>query len=320
MPRPDFCRVYRFGLFEADVHAGELRKSGVRVPLQEQPFQVLVTLLQRPGNLVWREELRQEVWPQDTFVEFDHALNTAVKKIRIALGDCANSPEYVETVPKRGYRFLVPVEVAENPQTSKTAEWNTLAKNRAGRWLPRTWAPIAFFVMVMLTAALALRWSAGLRNPGVKRMVLAVLPFQDSSDGSAHASLCDGLTQELIMQAGRAAPSLLAVVPRASSLPYRHTTKTVAEVARELRADYLVEGTLRGNTRRVRVTVELIRVSDAASLWNDDFDRDTGDSLALETEVAASITEKIKYALVGSSQAGPGHPSPEGPPWPDKPR
>ena len=159
--------MYRFGLFEADVQAGELRKSGVRVPLQEQPFQVLITLLQRPGSLVWREELRQEVWPQDTFVEFDHALNTAVKKIRIALGDCANSPEYVETVPKRGYRFLVPVEVAENLQASKPAEWNALAKTRAGWWLPRTWAPIAFFVIMMLTAALALRWSAGLRNPGV---------------------------------------------------------------------------------------------------------------------------------------------------------
>ena len=151
-------------------------------------------------------------------------------------------------------------------------------------------------------------------------MMLAVLPFQDSSDGSGHASLCDGLTQELILQAGRAAPSRLAVVPRASSLPYRHTTKTVAEVARELHADYLLEGTLRGDARRVRVTVELIRVSDAASLWNDGFDRDIGDSLALETEVAASITEKIKHALVGSSQAGPGHPGSEVPPSPDKPR
>jgi TolB-like protein/DNA-binding winged helix-turn-helix (wHTH) protein len=311
MPRPDLCRVFRFGVFEADVHAGELRKNGAKVPLQEQPFQVLAALLQRPGELVWREDLRQEVWPQDTYVEFDHALNTAVKKIRIALGDCANSPEYVETIPKRGYRFLVPVEVVDDPELSKRAEWNAAAKYRADRWFPRTWVPVALFVLVMLSAALALRWSAGLRNPGVKRMVLAVLPFQDSSDGSGHASLCDGLTQELIMQAGRVAPSRLAVVPRAASLPYRHTSKTVAEVAGELHADYLVEGTLRGDARRVRVAVELIRVSDAASLWNDDFDRDTGDSLALETEVAASITEKIKYALVGSSEAGPGPSQPE---------
>src|SRR6202008_2881162 len=105
---PASCRVFRFGPFEADVDAGELRRDGIRVSLQDQPFQVLIALLDRPGELVWRDDLRAQVWPQDPSVEFDHALNTAVKKVRIAIGDCAPSPQYIETIPKRGYRFLAP--------------------------------------------------------------------------------------------------------------------------------------------------------------------------------------------------------------------
>jgi TolB-like protein/DNA-binding winged helix-turn-helix (wHTH) protein len=293
--RPGSCRVYRFGAFEADVQAGELRKDGAKVSLQEQPFQVLVALLARPGELVWREDLRQQVWPEDTFVEFDHALNTAVKKIRIALGDCANSPEYVETVPKRGYRFLVPVEVVED-SGSKTSYW---AKARLTGRPRRSAVSMALLAIVLLSVMfLGMRWRSSARESADKRTVLAVLPLEDWSDDANRGLLCEGITQELITQSGKADPARLAVVPRAASAPYRHTAKTVAEVAHELRADYLMAGNLRDDGERVRVTVELIRAKDETRIWGGDFDRETGDSLALESEVAAAITEKAKGALL----------------------
>jgi len=292
--RPGSYRVFRFGPFEADVEAGALLRDGARVSLQEQPFQVLAALLERPGELVWREDLRQQVWPEDTFVEFDHALNTAVKKIRIALGDCANSPEYVETIPKRGYRFLVPVEVIEN-SASKTLEPATVSTRV---WARRNLVTFVLLTIVLLSGGvLAMRWWAA-RSATHRRAVLAVLPLEDWSDDSSHGLLCEGITQELITQSGEADPTRLAVVPRAASAPYRHTAKTVAEVAHELRADYLMEGNVRDDGERVRVTVELIRARDEVRIWGGDFDRETGDSLALESDIAEAITEKTKGALL----------------------
>jgi TolB-like protein/DNA-binding winged helix-turn-helix (wHTH) protein len=274
--------VFRFGPFEADVQAGELRREGAKVSLQEQPFQVLAALLERPGELVWRENLRRQVWPEDTFVEFDHALNTAVKKIRIALGDCANSPEYVETIPKRGYRFLVPVEVVED-SASKAPE-RTVTGSRG--WTRRSAVIVVMLTIALLSGGLlAIRWRSA-RDAADKRMVLAVLPLEDWSDDSSHGLLCEGITQELITQSGKVDPARLAVVPRAASAPYRRTAKTVAEVARELRADYLMEGNVRDDGERVRVTVELIRAKDDARIWGADFDGETGDSLTLESEIA----------------------------------
>jgi TolB-like protein/DNA-binding winged helix-turn-helix (wHTH) protein len=295
----DSSGMFRFGDFEADTRSGELRKNGSRVPLQEQPFQVLSVLLERPGELVRREELRQQVWPRDTFVEFDHALNTAVKKIRSALGDDANAPRYVETIPKRGYRFMAPVMTAGNFPASQVKETlNGGPGGRAHRWLPRTAAGKALAATVLVSVALlGMRWRTTARGATDKRIVLAVLPFEDWSDDARHATLCDGITQELITQLARAESARLTVTPRAASLPYRHTTKTVSEVAHELHADYLVEGNLRSDAKHVRVTVELIRVHDEARAWGNDFDRDVGDSLALESEVAASITAKLRTAL-----------------------
>lgn len=295
--RPDLCRVFRFGPFEADVQAGELRRDGAKVSLQEQPFQVLAALLERAGEIVWREDLRQRVWPQDTFVEFDHALNTAVKKIRIALGDCANSPEYIETIPKRGYRLLGPVEVLQpepshsEKMTTRAAAWGLRGKPVAVALLGSVLLLVGLLVMVRRSTA---------RDPADKKMVLAVLPLEDWSDDAGHALLCEGITQELITQSGNTDPARLAVVPHASSVAYRHTPKTMAEVARELHADYLIEGNLRADEEHVRITVELIRVRDGTRVWGEDFDREPGASLELESEIAAAITEKAKLALLDS--------------------
>jgi TolB-like protein/DNA-binding winged helix-turn-helix (wHTH) protein len=301
MLRPALCRVFRFADFEADVHAGELRRYGVKVALQEQPFQVLAALLERPGELVWREDLRQRVWPQDTFVEFDHALNTAVKKIRIALGDCANSPCYIETIPKRGYRFVAAVAVAEEPGIAdgELPADQPVAPVRS--WRSSVVVRRSLAATVLLSVAfLGMRWRAA-RDPNAEHIAIAVLPLEDWSDDARHLSLCDGISEELITQLARVEPGRLTVAARASTLQYRHSTKTVAEVAHDLRANYLLEGNLRGEARHVRVTVELIRVRDEARVWGDDFDRETGDSLALETEVAEAITARLKSLLLAGA-------------------
>lgn len=304
MLRPDTCRVFRFADFEADVHAGQLRRDGVRVPLQEQPFQVLAALLERPGELVWREDLRQQVWPRDTFVEFDHALNTAVKKIRIALGDCANSPCYIETIPKRGYRFVAPVRL--DPVSGGEPSALGGKRHRVNRLLPppfRSWfgSPlrITLAATVLLSMALlGMRWRTVLQDTKEHHIAMAVLPLEDWSNDSSRISLCDGIGEELITQLARIEPSRLTVAPRASTLPYRHTTKTVAEVAHDLHANYLLEGNLRGDSHHVRVTVELIRVSDQARIWGDNFDRETGDPLALESEIADAIAANVKPVVL----------------------
>ncbi len=300
MARSNAGGVFRFGEFEADVRSGELSKNGARVPLQEQPFHVLAVLLERPGELVRREELRQQVWPQDTFVEFDHALNTAVKKIRIALGDCADSPDYVETIPKRGYRFIAPVEVMASDRhfPGEDSSIPRSAINRSPGKLKIVASSAVAIVLLASMTLLGMHLEANSRDSAGKPIVLAILPLQDWSDDDAqHGSLCDGITQELISQSGRDEPQRLAVVPHASMLHYRHTEKTVAEVAHELHADYLLAGNLRGDRRRVRVAVELIRVSDESRVWGDEFNRETGDTLALETELAAAIVSKLTACL-----------------------
>jgi len=171
----------------------------------------------------------------------------------------------------------------------------------ARRWLRQNPVTVALVATVLLSVGLLgmLRRSTARDSPD-KKMVLAVLPLEDWSDDAGHALLCEGITQELITQSGHADPARLAVVPHATSVVYRHTPKTVAEVARELHADYLMEGNLRADDEHVRVTVELIRVRDEARVWGDAFDREPGDSLALESEIAAAITEKAKLALLNS--------------------
>jgi DNA-binding winged helix-turn-helix (wHTH) protein/TolB-like protein len=287
--------VFCFGQFELHPHSGELRRAGARVALQEQPMQVLIVLLQDAGKLVRREELRQRVWPENTFVEFDQALNTAVKKIRVALGDCAETPRYVETIPKRGYRFIVPV-------TLKGAGDGTLGPSRPRKQLPdRRRILLGTALLLLCAGLLATRWRPGAGDPGMKPVVLAVLPLEDLSDDSSRAAFCDGLGEELTTQLGHADPAHIAVTSRAAAVSYRQTNKTVSQVAHELGAGYLLTGNVRGDARRLRVSMELIRTGDELRIWGDDFDRETGDALVLERELSADIAQRARTALVAET-------------------
>lgn len=295
--------VLRFGDFEADLDRGVLRRNGARVRLQEQPFQVLSVLLQAGGQVVTREELRRRVWPEDTFVEFDHALNTAVKKIRIALGDLANSPRYIETIPKRGYRFIVavqgPADLSEEPVASVLPE-SPVAEKKSRR---STW-----YLIVGVGAVVAVL--LGFMGSYRRRMsvltaprVVAVLPFENFSADHSQGASCDGITQEVITQLGRSDPANLKVTPRANVLPYRHSSKSVAQIGSELKADYLMEGSVRRDGRQVRVSAELIRVRDQSRIWGDEFDaEDDVHGLEVESGLAQAISAKARSVLMADAE------------------
>jgi TolB-like protein/DNA-binding winged helix-turn-helix (wHTH) protein len=298
--------VWRFGIFEADLDAGELRKNGARIHLQDQPFQVLTVLLLRAGQLVTREELRHEVWPENTFVEFDHALNTAVKKIRIAIGDDANSPRYIETIPKRGYRFIAPgVAPTDVVNTSAGVVVSPNESPRKGDLSRRgvAMAVAACVAILVLTGVVSFYRMRSEAAAARGRVVVAVIPFESSSEDVGQASFCDGITQELITQLGRTDPGKLGLAARASVLPYWHSSKSVQQIGYELQADYVMEGSLRRDGPHLRVSAELIRVRDQARIWGDDFDeQQNGDLLRVETELAKAIAIKVRSSLLDATR------------------
>jgi TolB-like protein/DNA-binding winged helix-turn-helix (wHTH) protein len=292
---------FRFSEFEVDVCSRELRKHGERIHLQEQPLQVLLLLLSRRGEVVSREELRAEIWPKGTFVDFDHGLNTAIKKIRVALGDNANVPRYVETIPKRGYRFLKSVEVVvegfdkvecDDAESSKRTPRIRLAVFR-NRWL----AAIAIASLTAMGFGYLL-YSHVLSKHVImsKRIVLIVLPFENLSGDAAQDYLCQGFTEEVGTQFGRADPSRLAVIARVTAAAYARN-RTVAEIGRDLHVDYVLEGSVRRDARHVRVTAQLIRVHDQSHIWANEFDRELDSVLALQGEVAGEIVKEVRSSI-----------------------
>ena len=295
--------VFRFGVFELDLHTRVLRKHGMRIRLQEQPLLVLAALLKCPGELITRDDLRAQVWPRDTFVSFDHALNTAVKKIRAALSDDADAPRYVETVPRRGYRFIAPVEAMGNVASRSTL---VAANGNKPTLVPRTlWQRL--FSLPVLAPVLATLLIAGIayfRNYNAlagllpaRRPMVAILPFQDLSGDVAQTSFADGLTEEAILQLGSRNPEKLGVIARTSAMKFRNAGKSIAEISRELRTDYIIEGTVRRDPNRVRISARLISTRDQSTRWSHDFSFAAGESPTVQAEVANTIANEVEKAL-----------------------
>jgi TolB-like protein/DNA-binding winged helix-turn-helix (wHTH) protein len=324
-PSPPKPRAARFGLFEADFEQRILTKGGLRVRLQEQPFQVLAMLLERPGELVRREEIRQRLWPADTFVEFDDGLNTAVKKLRAAVNDSADNPRFIETVPRRGYRFLAPVttqvsvhrtEAAETEQSSPSdfetpvatqdvapsATRSRISSNSAPE--ARHWArssPIIAVVTLALCIAAAVFSSLfkpqGRRPFASERATLVVIPLDNLSGDPQQEYFSDGFTEEISTQLARLDPSRLGVIGRLTAMRYKHSGKDIAQIAREIPVQYVLEGSVRRDQTRLRVTVQLIEASHQTHVWADEYDRDLGDTLGLQREIATAVAGQIKLKL-----------------------
>ena len=305
----------RFGVFELDLRAGELRKHGLRVRLQEQPFQILVMLLDHPGEVVTREELQKKLWPADTFVDFDHGLNKAINKIREALGDSAESPRFVETIARRGYRFLVEVKLADAAPLPNSAlatqpspateigDRPPLAGNLPARksLLPLPALKISVFALLLLTAALAIWKFHSSNRPSPAIRSLAVLPLESLSSDASQDYFADGMTDELIADLGQI--SALRVISRTSVMVYKHARKPLPQIARELNVDAVVEGTVLRSGDRVRITAQLIEASSDKHLWSQSYEGELRDTLALQSQVARAIAEQIRINVNPQEQA-----------------
>src|SRR6266446_451296 len=298
----------RFGVFEVDLRAGELTKRGLRVRLQEQPFQVLAMLLEKPRELVTREELCEKLWSQ-TVVDFDHGLNKAINKIREALGDSAENPRFVETVARRGYRFLAdvtPIDTAADRQTGPETEGlvpptESRRVELADAGVPpkrpyraRAWTSAGLALGLVLAASLSwILYSQSQSSPRIRS--LAVLPLESLSGDASQDYFADGMTDALI--ADLAQISALRVISRTSMMTYKRARKPLPEIARELNVEAVVEGTVMRSGERVRITAQLIQVPDEKHLWAQSYEGDLEDTLALQNNVARAIAERIRVTL-----------------------
>ncbi len=304
-----------FGVFEVDLRSGELRKHGLRVRLQEQPFQVLVMLLEHSGEVVTRDELQKRLWPADTFVDFDHGLNKTINKIREALGDSAENPRFVETVARRGYRFLAEVKLADaspvrSSEVATRPEPAAEARDRqdlAGKLaMPKhflsslAWKTSVFVLLLVMTSLVTWKLHSWNRPSPIIRS-LAVLPFESLSSDASQDYFTDGMTDELISDLGQI--SALRVISRTSVMAYKHARKPLPQIARELNVDAVVEGTVLRSGDQVRITARLIEASADKHLWSQSYEGELRDTLAVQNKVARAIADQIRISLNPQEQA-----------------
>jgi TolB-like protein/DNA-binding winged helix-turn-helix (wHTH) protein/Tfp pilus assembly protein PilF len=306
---PPATRRLCFDAFELDTRAGELRKHGVKLRLQGQPLQILEILLNRAGDVVTRDELRAEIWTDDTFVDFDHSLHNAIARLREVLGDSAETPRYIETLPRRGYRFIARISQVElqSPLDSPAQaeqpgkdQPSKLVDRRSSKSLAMLASPILALLVIGLAIWLA-RTGTHSASAAPRLNSIAVLPLQNLSGDPSEEFFVDGMTDQLITDLAKLGS--LRVISRTSVMQYKGTRKGLPEIARELNVDAIVEGSVVRSGPRVRVTAQLIKAPTDQHLWADSYDGDRGDILKLQGEVADAIAEQVRAHLTPARQA-----------------
>jgi TolB-like protein/DNA-binding winged helix-turn-helix (wHTH) protein/Tfp pilus assembly protein PilF len=309
----------RFGTYEVSLQSGELRKAGLRIKLQQQPMKLLEILLERPGEVVTREELCSRVWPNESFGDFDQALNIAIGKLRGAFGDSAENPRFIETLPKRGYRFIAEVSVVgedsrfkklesthgdlpsakqshdaveEGPTTSPTTPKRRL-------WPAKGFLVAFVLIMSLLALGVWLSRSRSVAPPGIRS--LAVLPLENLSGDASQNYFADGMTDELITDLAQI--SALRVISRTSVMVYKGARKPLPQIARELNVDAVVEGTVLRSGDQVRITAQLIEAATDKHLWSQSYEGGLRDTLALQNGVARAIADQIRISLTPQEKA-----------------
>jgi TolB-like protein/DNA-binding winged helix-turn-helix (wHTH) protein/Flp pilus assembly protein TadD len=317
--------TFRFGDFALDVPGYQLLRNGRPIRLERQPMDLLILLVERRLQLVSRAEIVDRLWGKDVFVDVDTGVHTAIRKIRQALRDSVDAPVFVETVSGKGYRFIAPVEMIPSPDTLAAQEiqdgLSVPAPSLPVVTAPET-APVAATALpagaeARSTLAFTQSWRARLISgvvgvaalaglltwvwqsggkPG-SRLTLAVLPFENLSGDPDREYLADGLAEETIVSLGQIDPERLHVIGRTSMMVYKHTTKSIAEIGRELGADYLVESSVRAESDRLRITAKLIRVRDQMQVWSESYNREPTSMLGLQQELSSEIAEQIRLRL-----------------------
>ncbi|HSZ62519.1 MAG TPA: tetratricopeptide repeat protein [Terriglobales bacterium] len=333
--------VVRFGTYEVSLQSGDLRKAGLRIKVQQQPMKLLEVLLERPGELVTREELRTRVWPNESFGDFDQALNIAIGKLRSALGDSAENPRFIETLPKRGYRFIADVSVVdtdtrpsrpepvggdlsgskresskrESPEPGSSERESPERKAEPERRVQGaglTLVPVApkrqqrviaaLALVILVTLSILSLWLFRSRGPAPTGIrSLAVLPLENLSGDASQNYFADGMTDELITDLAQI--SALRVISRTSVMAYKGARKPLPQIARELNVDAVVEGTVLRAGEQVRITAQLIEASTDKHLWSQSYEGDLRDTLTLQKKVASAIADQIRINLTPQEQA-----------------
>src|SRR5271170_2994590 len=297
--------LLRFDIFELDVRTGELRKRGARVRLQGQPLQVLEKLLRRPGDLVTREELRAQIWKADTFVDFDHSLHNAIARIRDVLGDSAEAPRYIETLPRRGYRFIGPVETVKISLPPASAQSKQPSEVSAEVRPSRPHALLAFATLIVVVVLGSVFWLERMATPPASAAPrldsIAVLPLDNLSGDASEDFFVDGMTDQLITDLAKVGS--LRVISRTSVMRYKGTKKGLPEIARELNVDGIIEGSVMRSGQRVRITAQLLYGPTDKHLWAETYERDLGDVLGLQSEVAQAIAQQVRAQVTPQLQA-----------------
>jgi TolB-like protein/DNA-binding winged helix-turn-helix (wHTH) protein/Tfp pilus assembly protein PilF len=303
---------YRFGPYELRIRTRELFKHGTKLKLRSQPFQVLQALAERAGDVVTREELRELLWPKETFVDFEHGLNTSMSELRAVLSDTANHSRYIETLPKLGYRIIIPVNgVARGLLQQRAAVQSHVGSQEeppATRIIAEEdpsphllWWGLALVTPLILVAAVFgyLHWSRSRPRPPLAtvRIMLAVLPFENLTGDAAQEYFSDGLTEEMIGQLGALDPAHLGLIARTSVMHYQHSEQQLERIGRELGVQYVLEGSVRRDASKVRVSAQLIKVQDQTQVWARQYDRDLSSLLILQGEIAGEIAREIQIAL-----------------------
>ena len=342
--------IWRFGAFEVEGRTGELRRNGVVIKLQEQPSRLLLFLLEHAGEIITREDLRGELWSADTFLDFDHALNSRMMKLREALGDSSDNPVYIQTIPRKGYRFVAPVHTVNPPAPAQVpqragsvlsasdAEGEIVIAGAARSGYPETYitppngrhetdslttpelktrfsahplrprqVALIIGVLLCIIGLLVMMNGGSLRNSILQRSnparihSLAVLPLENLSRESDQEYFADGMTAELITELGKI--SSIRVISRTSVMRYKGVRKPLAQIARELDVDAVVEGEVLRSNDRVRVTAQLISTAEDRHIWAEAYDRDLRDVVALQGDVARSIANAIRARVTPAELA-----------------
>jgi len=299
--------VKQFGIFELDLQRVELRKQGVKVKLQEQPLKILQLLLEHPGEIISRKELRSHIWPEDTFVEFDQGLYSAMARLRDALGDTSESPRYIETVARRGYRFIAQVRLmggianseplAESQQEEAERKTVTLRRLAATLVAGLIFGALLLAIVLIFDVAGTRQW---LRARTTPIRSIAVLPVENLSGDPAQEYFADGMTEELTTDLGKI--SALRVISRTSAIRYKGTKKSLADIARELNVDAVVEGTVARSGSHLRITANLLQAFPEKHLWAESYDSEVGDALTVQGQIARAVAREIQVKLTRQEQ------------------
>lgn len=295
----------RFESFELDLRSGEVWRGGIRLRLQDQPFQVLRVLLERRGEIVTREELKQQLWPGNTIVDFDDGLNTAVKKIRDLLGDSAERPRYIETIPRRGYRFIgtgeaQPAATLEAPPRAVERQFY----NRRLRFMDAIRRPWSLAVLMLTITGLAFSaWTYRFYSRGDAASVRAivVLPLENLSGDPSQEYFAAGLTDALTTELARTVGSSVRVTSRISAEKYKHTP--LAQIAQELDVDAVIQGSVTRSGNRARISAQLISAKADKHLWAANYDRELSDLLTVQREIAAAVARQVQIRVSPRVQA-----------------